>query len=141
MQTAVEVSLENLVSGIKFSWPIYKSGFKVLIASAVQMGGEPWTQRAACQHSGLDAISCTCSWVVAVRIKHILMPLVHAWRGLHTLSPSTHWRISFVGQRWQLILRMKTAQPVPSHSFCTQVIVPSVTKAHGLQRVTWHGWT
>jgi hypothetical protein len=41
MQTAVEVSLENLVSGIKFSWPIYKSGFKVLIASAVQMGGEP----------------------------------------------------------------------------------------------------
>jgi hypothetical protein len=38
--------LENLVSGIKFSWPIYKSGFKVLIASAVQMGGESVELRA-----------------------------------------------------------------------------------------------
>jgi hypothetical protein len=38
-RTGVEVSLENLLSGIKFSWPIYKSGFKVIISSLVQSGG------------------------------------------------------------------------------------------------------
>ena len=37
--TGVEVSLDNLLSGVKFSWPIYKSGFKVLISSVVQSGG------------------------------------------------------------------------------------------------------
>jgi hypothetical protein len=31
--------LPNIVSGLKFSWPIYKSGFHVLIASAVEEGG------------------------------------------------------------------------------------------------------
>ncbi|KAF6257197.1 hypothetical protein COO60DRAFT_30052 [Scenedesmus sp. NREL 46B-D3] len=36
---AVEVSLPNIVLGLKFSWPIYKSGFHVLIASAVEQGG------------------------------------------------------------------------------------------------------
>ena len=35
----VEVSLPNIVAGLKFSWPIYKSGFHVLIASAVEEGG------------------------------------------------------------------------------------------------------
>ncbi|WIA44160.1 hypothetical protein OEZ86_010495 [Tetradesmus obliquus] len=36
---AVEVSLTNILLGLKFSWPIYKSGFHVLIASAVEQGG------------------------------------------------------------------------------------------------------
>jgi hypothetical protein len=36
---AVEVSLPNILLGLKFSWPIYKSGFHVLIASAVEQGG------------------------------------------------------------------------------------------------------
>jgi hypothetical protein len=35
----VEVSLPNILLGLKFSWPIYKSGFHVLIASAVEQGG------------------------------------------------------------------------------------------------------
>ncbi|WIA23669.1 hypothetical protein OEZ85_000370 [Tetradesmus obliquus] len=35
----VEVSLTNILLGLKFSWPIYKSGFHVLIASAVEQGG------------------------------------------------------------------------------------------------------
>lgn len=37
--SGVEVSLPNIVSGLKFSWPIYKSGFQVLIASNVEEGG------------------------------------------------------------------------------------------------------
>jgi hypothetical protein len=39
LYTGVEVSLPNIVAGLKFSWPIYKSGFHVLIASAVEEGG------------------------------------------------------------------------------------------------------
>lgn len=35
----MEVSLSNIVAGLKFSWPIYKSGFHVLIASHVEEGG------------------------------------------------------------------------------------------------------
>lgn len=46
-----------------------------------------------------------------------------------------------MGQRWQLIMMMQKAQPVPSNSFCTEMCVPSVAKARGLQSVTWHGWT
>lgn len=34
----VEVSLTNLADGLKFSWPIYKSGLSVLIASHVDEG-------------------------------------------------------------------------------------------------------
>lgn len=39
LHTGVEVSLPNSVLGLKFSWPIYKSGFQVLIASTVEEGG------------------------------------------------------------------------------------------------------
>ncbi|KAF8061164.1 hypothetical protein HT031_004626 [Scenedesmus sp. PABB004] len=35
----VEVSVPNILLGLKFSWPIYKSGFHVLISSTVQQGG------------------------------------------------------------------------------------------------------
>jgi hypothetical protein len=31
--------MPNIVAGLKFSWPIHKSGFHVLIASAVEEGG------------------------------------------------------------------------------------------------------
>lgn len=45
----VEVSLPNIAAGLKFSWPIYKSGFHVLIASAVEEGGI-WAFAQVCVH-------------------------------------------------------------------------------------------
>eukprot|EP00882_Tetradesmus_deserticola_P028965 GHRQ01032318.1.p1 GENE.GHRQ01032318.1~~GHRQ01032318.1.p1 ORF type:complete len:185 (+),score=22.72 GHRQ01032318.1:151-705(+) len=36
---ASQVSLEYMLMGIKFSWPIYTSGFTVMISSAVEQGG------------------------------------------------------------------------------------------------------
>lgn len=32
LRTGVEVSLTNLAMGIKFSWPLYKNGFSVLVS-------------------------------------------------------------------------------------------------------------
>jgi hypothetical protein len=34
----VEVSVDNLASNLKFSWPTYKSGLRVLIAAHLQQG-------------------------------------------------------------------------------------------------------
>jgi hypothetical protein len=39
VDAGVEVSLQNINAGLKFSWPIYKSGFQVLIASHYERGG------------------------------------------------------------------------------------------------------
>jgi hypothetical protein len=64
----VEVSLSNILLGLKFSWPIYKSGFHVLIASAVEQGGT-WAFAEAFHLSVwvvLGATAITVSFLVTV---------------------------------------------------------------------------
>ena len=67
----VEVSLENVVKGLQFSWPIYKSGFKVLISSVIEEGGT-WAFAEAFHWSVWVVIGAT-SLVVGILITVVEM--------------------------------------------------------------------
>ncbi len=64
----VETSLDMLSRGIKFSWPIYKSGYQVLISSHL-IAGDTWAFAQAFHWSVwllLGATSIVVAFIVAI---------------------------------------------------------------------------
>jgi hypothetical protein len=78
----VEVSLPNIVAGLKFSWPILKSGFHVLIASAVEEGGI-WCFAQVC---------CPVLCCVVQDSTHVLNSLA-GWRTPRLARQAFHWSV------------------------------------------------
>ena len=63
VHAAIDVTPEYLQSGIKFSWPIYKAGLKIMVAKGVEVQSDFWAFTKAYTGEVWLAMGCTCLFI------------------------------------------------------------------------------